>query len=103
MSKEFRIYFFVILGLFTALLLWLLAWPAHAQTLCGPRREVIDAIKQSAQETEVWYGHTSGNEKAVMLLLSGKSGSWTLLQVRPDVACVVGAGTKSTPLFGEPA
>lgn len=103
MSSEFRIYFFVILGLFVALLLWLLAWPANAQTLCGPRREVIDAIKQSAQETEVWYGHASGNEKAVMLLLSGKSGSWTLLQVRPDVACVVGAGQGSTPLFGEPA
>lgn len=102
MSREFKIYLSVILGLFAALFLWLLAWPAHAQTLCGPRREVIDAIKQSAKETEIWFGKHSGNEPLVLLLLSGKSGSWTLIAVKPDVACVIGAGTNSTPTFGDP-
>lgn len=106
MSREFKIYFFVILGLFTALLFWLLAWPAHAQQqqmLCGPRREVIDAIKASASEIEVWSGKHLGNEPVVMLLLSGKSGSWTLIAVKPDVACVIAAGMNSTPMFGDPA
>lgn len=103
MSREFRIYFFVILGLFVALFLWLLAWPANAQTLCGPRREVIDAIKNSAKETEIWFGKHSGTEPLVLLLLSGKSGSWTLISVKPDVACIIGAGTNSTPTIGDPA
>jgi hypothetical protein len=103
MSREFKIYFFVILGLFAALFFWLLSWPANAQTLCGPRREVIDALKSSANETEVWSGKHSGNEPLVMLLLSGKSGSWTLIAVKPDVACVIAAGMNSTPMFGDPA
>jgi len=107
MSREFKIYFFVILGLFTALLFWLLAWPAHAQQpqqmLCGPRREVIGAIKGSAKETEIWFGKHSGTEPLVLLLLSGKSGSWTLIAIKPDVACIIGAGTNSTPIIGDPA
>jgi hypothetical protein len=99
----FKVYMSIILALFVVAFLWLLTWPANAQMLCGPRREVIDALKQSAKETEVWSGKHLGNEPLVLLLLSGKSGSWTLISVKPDVACIIGAGSNSTPMFGDPA
>lgn len=77
---------------------------ADAQQVCGPRREVIDTIKSKYGETESWFGIVAdGNEKAVMLLLTGRDGSWTLLLVRPDVACGIASGGKSTALFGDPA
>lgn len=103
MNREAAWYFGAIIALFVMLLMWLAAWPANAQMLCGPRRELIDAIKQSANEPEIWSGKHSGSEPVVMLLLSGKHGSWTLIAVKPDVACVIGAGSNSTSLIGEPA
>lgn len=75
--------------------------PANAQQPCGPRREVIDRLKTAHGETESWYGHVDRN--SVALLLTGKNGSWTLLLVRPDVACGIASGSGSTPLFGDPA
>jgi hypothetical protein len=102
MSLAFKFYFFAILGLFIALFLWLAAWPANAQQLCGPRPEVIAAIKKSAGEREVWFGKHPNEKGTVMLLLSGKSGSWTLLMVKPDMACIIAAGQGPTEMFGEP-
>lgn len=102
MNREAAWYFGAIIALFVMLLIWLAAWPAKAQMLCGPRREVINAIKQSANETEIWSGKHSGSEPLVMLLLSSKQGSWTLIAVKPDVACIIGAGSNSTITIGDP-
>lgn len=103
MNREAAWYFGAIVALFVMLLAWLAAAPASAQMLCGPRREVINALKQSANETEIWSGKHSGSEPLVMLLLSGKNGTWTLVAVKPDVACVIGAGSNSTLIIGVPA
>ena len=103
MRSAFVLCLYAILALFIAFLIWGAIQPVHAQSLCGPRREVLDAIKMTAKETEVWFGRVPGKEHAVMLLLSGKSGSWTLIGIKPDVACIIATGQGSTPLFGDPA
>ena len=69
---------------------------ASAQKQCGPRREVIDTFRERFGETESWFGQVDGSGGAVVLLLTGKNGSWTLLLVRPDVACGIASGSDST-------
>jgi hypothetical protein len=102
MSREAAWYFGVMVALFALLLIWLSAAPANAQSLCGPRRQVIDGVKANYSETEQWFGQQTGDQAAVMLLLASRVGTWTLLLVKPDVACIIGAGTNSSPQFGEP-
>lgn len=103
MNREAAWYFGAIIALFVMLLVWLsAAWPASAQMLCGPRRQVLDGFKAKHAETEQWFGHALGEQASVFLLLAGRDGTWTLLLVKPDVACVIGAGTNSSPQFGEP-
>ncbi|ASY62549.1 hypothetical protein SJ05684_c10920 [Sinorhizobium sojae CCBAU 05684] len=79
--------------------------PAVAQvdpSTCAPRRELIDSLKATYGETESWVGKDAKDKAAVFLLMTGKNGSWTLLKVMPDVACVIAAGSESTNLFGTP-
>lgn len=102
MNREAAWYFGAIVALFVMLLVWLSAAPASAQMLCGPRRQVIDGFKAKHAETEQWFGQALGEQASVFLLLAGRAGTWTLLLVKPDVACVIGAGTNSSPQFGEP-
>lgn len=105
MSIEFRFYLGAIVALFVLLLVWLVSTPANAQMqidqACGPRRELIDRLKAYYGETESWIGQTN-DPNAVYLLMTSKEQSWTLLVVKPDVACAIGAGSNSTLMFGEP-
>jgi len=101
MSREFRAYFLSILFLLVAAFAWLTFLPANAAMLCGPRKQVIDNLKSSAQEREIWFGHPLGAPDAVMLLLASDKGTWTLLVVRPDVSCIIAGGTGSA--LGVPA
>lgn len=79
--------------------------PAVAQEQpqsCGPRRQVIDALKQHYGEEERWFGIATAKTATVYLLMVGKKGSWTLLKVQPDVACGVASGVDSNLMFGSP-
>lgn len=99
---------YLALGLMAALFFFFLGWlmstPANAQMqiqqACGPRREIIDRIKSYYSESESWLGQSA--DGAVYLLMTSKEKSWTLLIVKPDVACAIGAGDGSTLLFGDP-
>jgi len=102
MSREFRAYFLTILFLIVAAFAWLTFLPANAATaLCGPRKQVIDGFKSSYGEKQAWVGKPIENNGTALLLLSSDHGTWTLIQVGPDVACVLAAGTNSA--FGVPA
>lgn len=96
MSKEFRFYFLTILFLLSAIFVWLsFLPPANAAMLCGPRKQVIDGFKANYAEKEVWFGTPLNSKDVVLLLLSSDKGTWTLLIVRPDTACVLAGGTGS--------
>jgi hypothetical protein len=96
-------------ALFLALLCWLISNPAAAQVqspeqrhaLCGPRRQVLDAYKATHKQAEQWIGNAGAD--GVLVILADREGNWSLFVVQPDVACLLGAGDRSTPMFGEPA
>ena len=100
MSKEFMWDFGIIVALLLAPLFWAGATAANAQALCAPRRELIDNFKARFGEVEQWIGRVDDETTAV--LLTSKSGRWSLILVKPDFACLLGAGDKSTVRFGDP-
>lgn len=106
MARGFLLALGVMLALFFFLLGWLVSTPANAQEaqpqVCGPRRQVIDALKKQYGEEERWFGIATAKSPTVYLLLVSKAGSWTLLKVMPDVACGVASGTDSNLMFGQP-
>ncbi|MDX1117014.1 hypothetical protein GOL29_03060 [Sinorhizobium medicae] len=105
MTKEFAAWLALFAGLFLAAICWLIAYPSYAQeTSCGPRRAVIDALREHYGEVEKGYGIQTGKKDTVILLLANeKTGTWTILRVQPDVACGIVSGTDFTLMFGEPA
>ena len=112
MDREVKIWLAVLVTMFIALLVWGSFAPAYAQTgqqpqpaqqVCGPRREMIDALRKQYGEEERWFGIATAKSPTVLLLLVSKAGTWTMLRVQPDVACAGASGEDSTLMFGTPA
>ncbi|PDT47346.1 hypothetical protein CO661_14280 [Sinorhizobium fredii] len=103
MSREFLIWLgALVVGALIAL--FYLSSAASAQESCGPRRQVIDALREHYGEVERGYGIETGKKATVLLLLvNEETDTWTILRVQPDVACGVASGTDFTLLFGDPA
>lgn len=74
--------------------------PGQQHVLCAPRRELLEAFKATHGQQEQWIG--KAGEDGVLVLLGDKDGNWSLFVVKPDFACLFGAGDGSTLLFGEP-
>ncbi|ASY62459.1 hypothetical protein SJ05684_c10010 [Sinorhizobium sojae CCBAU 05684] len=58
--------------------------------------------KGHLRRNRILVGKDAKDKAAVFPADEGKNGSWTLLKVMPDVACVIAAGSESTNLFGTP-
>ncbi|GGF71134.1 hypothetical protein GCM10011332_26410 [Terasakiella brassicae] len=75
------------------------AFPSVAQSLCGERVDIIDALKERYHEVPVSMG-LAGNGGVVEIFASNK-GSWTIIVTKPTgVACVVSAGEAWESLKG---
>ncbi len=81
--------------------LWLVALPATAEDLCGPRAAILDTLSHDYRESPSAMGMSNtGNVIEVFTARSGKT--WTILVTRPDgSSCVVAAGEQWTPVLGQ--
>ncbi|MBM3569331.1 MAG: hypothetical protein FJX46_11340 [Alphaproteobacteria bacterium] len=62
----------------------------RAEPVCGPRAMFIDGLKQSYGEKPIGRGLAEG---AMVEVLTGPSGSWTIIATDPrGMACVIGSG-----------
>jgi len=74
----------------------LIAGPALAQQMpgqqmCGPRSDLLAQLKDKYKETPTGFGMTGSG--AVVELMTGENGSWTLVLSFPDGrSCLMAAG-----------
>jgi len=66
-----------------------------AQSICGPRAELILRLWDKWQEAQIAHGLVNDNQ--LMEVFANKSGSWTILITDPSgVSCVAGTGKNWT-------
>lgn len=74
-----------------AILLLAFSAPAQAQSVCGPRAEIIKVLGNKYQEMPKAFG-IAGQRNLAELFVS-KSGSWTMLMTKPEgVTCILATG-----------
>jgi hypothetical protein len=84
------------------LLLFSLSLTAHAQTepfkynytvTCGATKPIIEFLSKTQKEELTWTG-LDISDGSVYSLWQDAEGNWTLLKKTPQVACILGVGTK---------
>lgn len=71
-------------------------------SLCDKLETVLESITQKFGEKPVWAGQDVGDGSKFMLFENIKENTWTLIKYNQQVACVLGVGTDSRPMFGTP-
>ena len=71
-------------------------------SFCDKVEIVIDSIINNYGEKPVWSGKDPRDGSGYMMFENTKENSWTLIKYNKQVACVLGAGTASRPMFGIP-
>jgi hypothetical protein len=79
-----------------ALILALLALPAHAQQQCGPRAQLVAKLAEQFGETQRTMGYV-GPAPAITAVMetyaNDATGTWTILLAKPDgTACMIASG-----------
>lgn len=85
-----------------ALLLGLYSIVANAQAfqtnkpvICDESKKIIAALNENWREKLVWTASDGKDQSRYGLFVNEKTGSWTILQLTPEVACIIGVGDKS--------
>ena len=91
----------------TAFLCCLISSIAYAQpfqttkpVLCDESKKLISALNEQWNEKLQWSGNDGANNSKYGLFVNEKTGTWTLLQLTPEVACIIGVGDNSKLFLG---
>lgn len=71
------------------------AFQTNKLVLCDDTKKLISALNENWNEKLVWAGNDSTDKSRYGLFVNSKTGSWTLLQLTPEIACIVGVGDNS--------
>jgi hypothetical protein len=70
--------------------------------ICDKSEIVFKVLHNDFEETPQWYGKDVKNGTTYVLTANLKDGTWTLIQMDKDIACVMGIGTDPKSLTGKP-
>lgn len=101
-SKEYAMRILVV-----ALLSGLYSIVANAQAfrvdkpvICDESKKIISALNEHWNERLIWTAGDAKDQSRYGLFVNDKTGSWTMLQLTPEVACIIGTGDKSQLVLG---
>lgn len=69
--------------------------------LCDDTQLLIKSLTENYNEKPVWTARNPVDDTRFGLFVNAKTGSWTLLQMTPKIACIIGVGEESTLLQGD--
>ncbi len=76
------------------------AFEIRKSLICDETQKVVKALAEKFNEKPVWVARDIKDDSKYSLFVNPKTGSWTLLQMTPDVSCILGVGEESN-LLGE--
>lgn len=71
------------------------AFEARKPVICDNTQLIIKSLTEKYNEKPVWAARNPQDETRYGLFVNEKTGSWTLLQITPEVACIIGVGEDS--------
>lgn len=78
------------------------AFEARKPILCDNAQVMIKSLTEQYNEKPVWTAKNPQDDTRFSLFLNEKAGTWTLLQMTPEVACILGVGEDSKFYLGKP-
>ena len=74
------------------------AFVARKPIVCDETKKVIKSLTETFNEKPVWTAKDGQDESRYSLFVNQKTGAWTLVQMTPEYACVLGVGEESRNL-----
>ncbi len=76
------------------------AFQSEKPVICDKTKNVIEFLTSRYNEKPIWTGKDARDETRYSLFVNSKTGSWTLLQMTPEYACLLGIGDNSKLILG---
>lgn len=76
------------------------AFQTNKPVVCDESKKIIAALNENWKEKIIWTASDGKDQSRYGLFVNEKTGSWTILQLTPEVACVIGVGDKSQMVLG---
>lgn len=71
------------------------AFEARKPVLCDNVQRIIKGLTEDYNEKPVWTARNPADDTRFALFVNAKEGTWTLLQMTTEVACIIGVGQES--------
>ena len=71
------------------------AFQIQKPIICDSTQKIIRSLVENYNEKPVWTGKDARDDSRYSLFINNKTGTWTLLQMTPEVACILGVGDES--------
>ena len=89
-------------GLILAAMVAALAWPAAAQSLCGPHDAIVATLVAEFGETLAFVGRHPTEPKIMEVFLNADTGTFSVLVSRPETSCVTATGVAGASVAPTP-
>jgi len=77
--------------------------PQHKPVYCAPFADLLKALTGTTyNEFPVWAAKDGQDRSRYVLFVNEKNKHWTLIQVWNTTGCILGAGTDSENISGQP-
>ena len=63
--------------------------------VCDDTQAVIKSLMEQYKEKPVWTARNPLEDARYALFINNEKGTWTLLQMNAEVACIIGIGSES--------
>lgn len=71
------------------------AFEAHKPLLCDETKKIIESLNTNWKEIPIWTAKDGRDESRYGLFVNDKTKTWTLIQLTPQYACILGVGEES--------
>ena len=68
------------------------AFSIEKRLLCDRTPDLLSALREKYKEEFVWAGDDVQDKSKYALFVNFQLGTWTLLQMTPEYACILGVG-----------
>ena len=75
------------------------AFESSKPVLCDNVQSIIRGLTENYNEKPVWTARNPVDDTRFALFVNAKEGTWTLLQMTTEIACIIGVGKESKFLF----
>ncbi len=69
--------------------------------LCDDAKTLIRSLTENYNEKPIWTARNPVDDTRFGLFVNEKTKSWTLLQMTPEMACIIGVGQESNLILGD--